>query len=47
MAVIFDRLLADGFEVLGFYPKMGLEDDLSELVELHLHAMRAIKLSVF
>jgi len=29
-------------ELLGFHPKIGLEDGLSKLVEWHLHAMHAI-----
>ena len=34
-------------ELLGFHPKIRLEDGLSKLVKWHLHAMRAIKQSVF
>jgi nucleoside-diphosphate-sugar epimerase len=29
-------------ELLGFHPKIGLEDGLSKLVEWHLHTMHAI-----
>lgn len=40
------RLLAEGFEVWVFYPKMGLEDGSSKWLNGHLHVIRAIKRSV-